>query len=165
VENVVSQPPTFLALAEGGGNILAPDGSILVIFLIFIALVPILNRMVVKPIMDVLAERERRTAGAHTDSLAVTARIDNRLAEYEEGITSARTEGYKILEARRSVAMGERQAAVDEARAAAQRQIDAAKDRVAAEAEAARARLTADAAEISREITTAVLGRAVGGVR
>ena len=74
MERTVIQPPITLALAEGGGNILTPDGSILVIFVIFIALVPLLNRMVVKPITDVLAERERRTLGAHTDSIATAAR-------------------------------------------------------------------------------------------
>jgi F0F1-type ATP synthase membrane subunit b/b' len=165
VENVVSLPPTTLALAEGGGNILTPDGSILVVFLIFIALVPILNRAVVKPITDVLAERERRTSGAHTDSLATTARIEHRLGEYEEGITSARGEGYQLLESRRALAMSERQTAVEAARAAAQRTIDEAKARVGAEAEAAKGRLAADARDIAREITATVLGRAAGGSR
>jgi F-type H+-transporting ATPase subunit b len=165
VESTVILPPTTLALAGGGGNILTPDGSILVIFLIFIALVPILNRMVVKPINDVLAERERRTIGAHTDSLAMTAKIEHRLAEYEEAIANARSEGYKVLESRRTAALADRQAAVDVARADAQRKIEAAKAKVAEEADAAKIRLTTETVEIAREITSAVLGRAVGGSR
>jgi F-type H+-transporting ATPase subunit b len=165
VETIVIQLPTMLALAGGSGNILTPDGSILVIFVIFIALVPLLNRVVVKPITDVLAERERRTAGAHTDSVAMTARIENRLAEYEEGVARARGEGYKLLEAKRAEAMADRQAAIDTARAAAQGRIDEAKAQVARDAEVAKASLAKDASDIAREITSAVLGRAVGGGR
>jgi F-type H+-transporting ATPase subunit b len=165
VESTVILPPISLALAGGGGNILTPDGSILVIFLIFIALVPLLNRMVVKPINDVLAERERRTTGAHTDSVAMTATIEHRLAEYEEGIANARSEGYKVLEARRTAALADRQSAIDVAREHAQRQIEAAKAKVSDEADAAKIKLATEAVEISREITSAVLGRAVGGTR
>jgi F-type H+-transporting ATPase subunit b len=165
VESIVILPPTLLALAGGSGDILTPDGSILVIFLIFIALVPLLNRMVVKPVADVLAERERRTVGAHTDSVAIAARIEERLAEYEEGIAGARAEGYKALEARRGAAMADRQAAVEAARTASLRRIDEARAQVAREADAAKAQLVAEANAIASEIASAVLGRAAGGSR
>src|ERR1041385_4118404 len=87
---------------EEGGSILTPDGSIFVIFAIFIALVPTLNAIVVKPIMHVLAERDRLTAGAATDARAMLGSVEMRLAAYEEGIRDARAEGYQLLEARRS---------------------------------------------------------------
>jgi F-type H+-transporting ATPase subunit b len=154
-----------VAFAEGASGLLSPDGSILVIFLIFIALVPALNRIVFKPVSRVLDERDRLTTGSDTDVRAIMGTIDDSLARYEEGVRDARAEGYRLLEARRAEVMAERQAAIEGARAEANGRIDAGREEIARDAEAARARLDAEAREIARTISASVLGRAVGGLR
>lgn len=156
---------TALAFAEGGGGstLLSPDGSILVILLIFIALVPTLNALVVRPIMRVLAERERLTSGTETFAHTIVNTIEYRLASYEEAIRDARTESYKLLEARRADAAAERQTVIDRARAEAEERIAGARAEIGRDAETARGRLEADAREIARDISSNLLGRAVGG--
>jgi F-type H+-transporting ATPase subunit b len=144
---------------------LTPDGSLLFILILFLVLVPILNNMLFKPITRVLDERERLTSGSSTDARAILHRIDNRLAEYEEGIRGARSEGYRAIEARRAEANAERQRKLDAARADADARIGAARDQLAADAAEARSRLEADAREIADGISATLLGRAVGGGR
>jgi F0F1-type ATP synthase membrane subunit b/b' len=155
--------PTIAAFAEGGGGLLSPDGSILVIFLLFIALVPALNRLIFRPISHILNERDRLTVGTDTDVRAMLGTIDQNLAAYEEGIRGARAEGYRLLEGRRALATAERQAQIDAARTRSAEQIAAAREEIGRDAESARGRLVTDAKDIARTISSSVLGRAVGG--
>lgn len=156
---------TVLALAEGKGGLLEPDGSLLIIFAIFIALVYTLNRVLFRPIMHVLAERERRTWGSDTDVRAILNSIDQNLAGYEESIRDTRTEGYRVLEARRADAVASRQTAIEAARASAASRIESARAEIEGDATIARGRLETDAREIASTITASVLGRAAGGGR
>jgi F-type H+-transporting ATPase subunit b len=154
-----------IAMAEGGTSMLMPDGSLLVTLILFLALVPILNRILFKPITHVLEERDRLTTGSDTETHAIMNTIDARLSAYEEGIRDARSEGYRVVEQRRSAAVAARQEKITAAREAAERQIAGARSEIGAEADAARARLEADAREIAAEISSTLLGRAVGGAR
>lgn len=144
---------------------LMPDGSLLVIVVLFLVFVPILNRILFKPITDVLDERERLTTGSDTDVRAMFANVDYKLSEYEEGIREARASGYRLVEQQRAAAMQERQAAVASARATAEARVAEARAALAADAAAARGRLESDAREIAATISSTVLGRAVGGER
>lgn len=159
------QAPTIVAFAGEGGGLLSPDGSLLVIFLLFILLVPALNRILFTPISRVLNDRERLTVGSDTDVRAMLGAIDQNLAAYEEGIRGARAEGYRLLEERRALATTERQAQIDAARAQAAEQIASARGEIGRDAESARGRLVADAREIARTISSNVLGRSVGGAQ
>lgn len=156
---------TILALAEGEGGLLQPDGSLLFIFVLFIALVFTLNRILFKPIGQVLDERERLTGGFDTDVRAMINSIDHTLGRYEEGVRDARAEGYRVLEARRAEAVNRRQAAIEAARAEADARIASARADIARDVDAARGRLETDAREIATTITAQVLGRAAGGTR
>src|SRR5262249_30250277 len=153
------------ALAEGGSSILTPDGSLLFILILFLVFVPILNRILFKPITDILGERERLTTGSTGGARATLATVDRKLAEYEEGIGEAHSEGYRVIEARRKAAAAARQEAITAARAESDRKIAAARSELAADAERARTRLEADAREIALQISSQLLGRAVGGGR
>jgi F-type H+-transporting ATPase subunit b len=144
---------------------LMPDGSLLLILGLFLMLVPLVNRILFKPITHVLNERERLTTGSSTDARAIVNTVDRRLGEYEEGIRGARSEGYRAIETVRARATAERQEKIAAAREAAEARIAAARAEIAADADAARARLEADAAEIADRISATVLGRSVGGGR
>lgn len=157
--------PTIHAFPLAEAGLFDVDGSILVVFILFIALVPTLNALVVKPIVRVLDERARRTDEAHGDLATITAKVEHDLATYEQGIRTARAAGYKVLEGRRATALAERQAAIEAARGSAEEQIAAGRAEIAGSADAARARLDADSREIARQITSTVLGRVTGGTR
>ena len=153
------------AFAEGGDNILRPDGSLLVTLVLFLIFVPILNKILFQPIGRVLSERERLTSGSITEAKAILNTIDHRLTAYEEGIRDARSEGYRYVEQRRIAANATRQERIDAARESAAMKIAAARADLAADAEAARGRLEADAREIAAQISSTLLGRAAGGIR
>jgi F-type H+-transporting ATPase subunit b len=144
---------------------LTPDGSLLVTLVLFLLLVPILNRILFQPITHILNERDRLTTGSSTDARAILNTIDRKLADYEEGIRGARSEGYRLIESRRALAAAERQDKIGAARAAAEAEIGAARAEIAADAAAARTRLESDAREIADRISSTLLGRAVGGTR
>jgi F-type H+-transporting ATPase subunit b len=141
LESNVIAASTILALAEGEGGILSPDGSLLVIFILFIALVFALNRILFKPIGHVLAERERLTEGSDVEVRAMLGDIDTRLAQYEENIRDARSEGYRVLEAKRAELVALRQSAIEAARTDADSRIASARDQILKDAEAAKATL------------------------
>ena len=153
---------TILALAEGEGGILSPDGSLLIIFVLFIALVFTLHRVLFKPITHVLNERDRLTEGSDTEVRAMLGSIDTTLAQYEENIRDARTDGYRILEAKRAELVAARQASIESARSQADARIAGAKDQIRKDADEAKARLDEDARDIASVITKQVLGRAGG---
>lgn len=144
---------------------LTPDGSLLVTIILFLALVPILNRILFQPITTVLNERDRLTNGSETDAEAILSTIDRKLTAYEEGIRAARSEGYEVIERRRAAAMSERQSMITDARETAERKIADARAQIGADAEAARTTLESDAREIAAKISSTLLGRAVGGAR
>lgn len=151
--------------SAGGQDMLSPDYTLFVILVLFIALVPILNALLFKPIQEVLEERERLTTGAGTEARAMTADVEQKIAEYEETIREARAAGYRAIEERRGSASADRQARIDEARAEAMAKVAAARDRVVADGQAARASLEAAAGDAAAVIASGVLGRAVGGPR
>lgn len=144
---------------------LTPDGSFLLILVLFLVFVPIINKVLFQPIVHVLDERERRTGGSDTDVAAMLGTIDRKLVEYEEGVREARGVGYRVIEQRRTTALEERQKAIAAARSSAEEKIAGARDTISRDADAARERLTADAREIATTISSTVLGRSVGGAR
>lgn len=152
-----------LALAEEGGNIINPDGSLIVIFVLFIIFVFVLNRLLFKPVGRVLDEREALTEGATAEARAATRQYQTRLADYEATIRQARTESYRRLEQERAAALEERRRLLEAAKAEAGLRIESAKSAVADEAARARAALEDESRQIAEQISRAVLGREVGG--
>jgi F-type H+-transporting ATPase subunit b len=144
---------------------LTPDGSLLLILVLFLLFVPLINKVLFQPIANVLDERERRTGGSDTDVRAMLGDLDRKMGEYEEGIREARGAGYRIVEQRRTAALEERQNAIKAAREAAEAKIADARAEIGRDAADARTRLEADAREIAASISATVLGRAVGGNR
>ena len=144
---------------------LTPDGSLLLILVLFLLFVPLINKVLFQPIANVLDERDRRTGGSDTDVRAMLGDLDKKMGEYEEGIREARGAGYRIVEQRRTAALEERQNAIKSAREAAEAKIAAARAELGRDAAEARTRLEVDAREIASTISATVLGRAVGGNR
>ena len=154
-----------IAAADAGSSMLTPDVTLLIVLVLFIVFVPILNRLLFKPIIAVLEERERLTGGSSTTARAMELTVDQKLAEFEEGIREARGEGYRAVEARRSAAAGERQERIDAARGEATSKIASARDQLNADAAAARSSLDVEFTRVASSISSALLGRSVGGNR
>jgi len=154
---------TALAFAEGGGNIIQPDGSLIFVLVLFLIFVFVLNRILFKPIGRVLDERETLTEGARTEARAATRRFQSELADYEARIRQARAESYKWLEQRRAAALDERRQLIEQAKTEANNQIEQAKQEIAGQAARARSELETESHQIAAQISRTVLGRTVGG--
>lgn len=154
---------TVIAAADAGSDILTPDGTLLIILALFLVFVPVLNRLLFRPIIAVLEERDRLTGGSSTRARAMVLTVDQKLAEFEEGIRDARGDGYRAVEARRSQAATDRQAKIDAARELATSKIANAREQFNADAATARTGLGAEMDRVASDISSALLGRTVGG--
>lgn len=152
-----------LAFAEGGGNIISPDGSLVVVLFLFIIFVFVLNRILFRPVGRVLDERQTLTEGAANEASAARRRYEARLAEYDATIRQARAEGYRRCEQERATALEERRRTIERAKEHANELIEEAKLDIGGQAARARASLESEARQIAEQISRTVLGRAVGG--
>jgi F-type H+-transporting ATPase subunit b len=148
-----------LALAEGGGNIINPDLSLLLVLALFIIFVFILRAILFKPIGQVLDERQARTEGAMHEARASSRRYQNRLADYEAAIRQARGESYRRLEQERAAALDRRRQMIEQAT----EEIDRARADINQQALQAKAILESEARQIAQQISRTLLGRTVGG--
>jgi F-type H+-transporting ATPase subunit b len=152
--------PTTLALE---GNLISPDGSLVVAFLLFILFCFVMNRLLFKPIGRVLDQRARLTDGARAEARAEAATAEARTAEYEAALRQARGESYRYLEQQRQLALAERGHQIDQAKQKAAESVEQAKEQLAGQADELRSSLEKDSHQIAREITRTVLGRVVEG--
>ena len=154
---------TTLAFAEGGGDIISPDGSLVFVLFLFLILVFVLNRLLFRPIGRVLDERQTLTEGATNEARAARREYDARLAEYEATIRQARAESYKRSEQQRAAVVEERRHLIDEAKQHANGQIERAKQEIEQQVVLARTALESESRQIAERISRTVLGRTVGG--
>jgi F-type H+-transporting ATPase subunit b len=152
-----------LAFAEGGGDIISPDGSLVFVLVLFIILVFVLNRILFRPIGRVLDERQTLTEGAANEARAARRSYESRLADYEATIRLTRTESYKRSEQERAAAAEERRRLIDEAKLRAHEQIERAKREIEQQVAQARAALESESRQIAERISRTVLGRTAGG--
>ena len=152
----------MLALSEGGADIY-PNGSLIVIFILFILFVFLMNRLLFKPISRVLDEREALTDGAKIEARAATHQYSSRLSDYEAAIRAARAEGYRKLEQQRAARLDERRLRLEEAKGVASTEIEQARTEIAHQTDQARNALATESRQIAEQISRTVLGRTVGG--
>lgn len=87
---------------------LVPDGTLLLHVLMVAVMVFILNRTLLKPINEILAEREKQIAGRLKEAEALAAETDEKLRRYNSALREARADGYRLLEKERAAALKEK---------------------------------------------------------
>ena len=152
-----------LAFAEGGGNIISPDGSLVFVFVLFLIFIFVLNRILFRPISRVLDERATLTEGATNEARAARRSYETRLAEYETSIRQARADSYRRAEQERAAALEERRRLIEQAKQLANEEIGTAKEEIQKQVGASRSELETESRQIAERISRTVLGRAVGG--
>src|SRR5690349_4087604 len=93
-----------MSLAETS-ILLVPDRTLLLHLLMVAVMVFILNRTLLKPINQILAEREKQIAGRLKEAEALAAESDEKLRRYNGTLREARAEGYRLLEKERAAAL------------------------------------------------------------
>jgi len=155
--------PTTLAFAEGGGNIISPDASLVFVLILFLFFVFVLNRILFRPISRVLDARQTLIEGSANEARAARRRYEAKLADYEATIRQTRAESYKRLEQDRAAGLEARRKVIEEAKQQAHEQIGRARLDIGQQAGLARTALESEARQVAERISRTVLGRTVGG--
>jgi F-type H+-transporting ATPase subunit b len=142
-------------------------GSVPTIFL-FLLIVILYRLLVYGPLTRVLNERRERTDGAIEQADAAMATAAAKTQEYEAQLRAARSKIFQARQLKQQQWARERDSAVAEAHAAAQRQVEEAKSALQAQTNAGRHTIEDSIDQLAGEILAAVLpksGAAVGRAR
>ena len=136
-----------------------PDLSVVWVIFFVLLLTVVLDRLLFKPLLRVVAERQRAISSAR--ELAERSANEARLAagEFDRKTTEARAELYRQMDEMRRTALDERAAIMARTREEAEAEIAAASARLQAEADEARRRLSADADALGAAVAERILGR------
>ncbi len=140
-------------LRQLGELLLASIPTIILLWLLYIIYVFVVYR----PLVAVLAERQKRTQGAMEKARADIAAAEARTADYEQRLREARQKVFKSLEARRQQATDARNAAVNQARTGAQEQVKQARAALEQDKQEAIDKLQSEAGRLATEIVRTVL--------
>ena len=84
---------------------LVPDGTLLLHLLMVAVMVFVLNRTLLKPINQILSEREKQITGRLREAEALKAETEEKRRRYTSALREARAEGYRLLEKERAAAI------------------------------------------------------------
>ena len=134
--------------------------------LLFIGLVLAYRFILFGKMMRIRAERRARTAGAVEKAHLAIAAADTRIQEYEAKLRAARAEMFRHREQYLQKRYAERDAALEAARLAAERQVQAAKAELDLQIGKARKEIELSASQMAAQVLSAVLPpAAVEGTR
>jgi F-type H+-transporting ATPase subunit b len=138
---------------------LIPDGTILIHIAIIISMVFVLNRLLFKPVLRTLSDREARTHGRTDEARETIRKVGESLSRYENSLRQARAEGYSLLEQQQAEANSERQRKIVDVRKDVEGQLGREKNEIHVQAEQARATLLGEAERVATDIKAQVLRR------
>ena len=135
------------------------DFSLVVQIVLFLILWSILRRVLFGPVGRLMAERERRTEGAHAEARSLAEEGKELQAQYDAAIAQARAEGEAIKSEIRDEAIKARNVILSQGRDAATQKIQEIREEVQKELEAARRVAATNAEALAQEMAEKVLGR------
>jgi F-type H+-transporting ATPase subunit b len=136
-----------------------PDLSVVWVILLVLLLIGVLNRLLLRPMTRVMAERDGAIRSARELAEASQARALAATDELEARTRAARGDVYRQMDEKRRDALERRAQLVAGTRSEVERATADAKQRVRAQALAAREQLDRDADAIATTIVERVLGR------
>jgi F-type H+-transporting ATPase subunit b len=138
---------------------LVPDGTLLLHLLMVAVMVFILNRTLLKPINQILAERERQVEGRLQEAQMMAAETEEKLKTYNDALHEARVEGYRLLEKERAEGLKQKDEAVRLHREQISREVTEQIENTRRQEESVKKELEAQAGAISSLISTQILRR------
>ncbi len=138
---------------------LVPDGTLLLHLLMVGVMVFILNRTLLKPINQILAERERQVEGRIREAEALAAETEEKLRRYNATLREARAEGYRLLEKERTAAIKEKDEQVRQFREQMSQTVAAQLETTRQQEQQVRQELESQAATIGDLISSQILRR------
>jgi F-type H+-transporting ATPase subunit b len=136
-----------------------PDLSVVWVIFFVLLLTAVLNRLLFKPLLRVMEERQRAISSAREMAERAAHEAQRAAAEFDRKTSEARAQLYRQMDEMRRTAMDERAAIMARTRAEAEAEIAAASAKLQAEAEDARQRLSVDADALGAAVAERILGR------
>ena len=147
-----------MVLAEASIQ-LVPDGTLLLHLLMVGIMVFVLNRTLLKPINQILAEREKQIAGRLKEAEAMATETQEKLKRYNDALREARADGYKLLEKERAQGLKDKEEKLRRYREQMSKEVAAQLETTRKQEQAVKGELDAQAATISDLISSQILRR------
>ena len=138
---------------------LVPDGTLLLHLLMVAVMVFILNRTLLKPINQILAERERQVEGRLQEAQMMAAETEEKLKKYNDALHEARVDGYRLLEKERTEGLKVKDEALKLYREEMSQEVAERIENTRRQEESVKKELEAQAGAISSLISTQILRR------
>ena len=150
------------ARAAAGELVLIPNppmlGALIILFLLLIAPT---NRLILKPLLRVLDERESRTQGTRARAARMEEEAREVLERCERELARTREESERVRRAALERVRGEAQELTQAARGSAEQTLERARRELGGALEDARSSLRTQSQELAREAAARVLGRSL----
>jgi F-type H+-transporting ATPase subunit b len=127
----------------------------------FIVLLIVLNFILFKPIRQVMQEREQGISSAFGDAKAAQERVQSILERYNASLAEAKQKAVTTYNTSYQQGLDAQRDMISAERAKAGEMLDKARGEITAASAAARADLRKEAEQLSQDITSKLLGRAV----
>jgi len=127
----------------------------------FLLLMFILNKILYKPILKILEEREKKISDGQQEVKDLAAQGNKLVATYNEKLQAAKVEAMASKANARKQAVEQVNAVIQDARGKAEQEILQVRQRVASEIETAKKQLEPELASMAATIAEQVLGRKV----
>lgn len=125
----------------------------------FIILMFILNKLLYRPLMNVIAERREAIDGSHARAKELEADIKDKMQRYQQQLNDAKLLANEARNQLKKVAAEKESAILSEAHGKATERLQVIKGQVATEAAAASKTLKKEAGALAGQIATKILGR------
>ena len=138
---------------------LVPDGTLLFHLFLVVVMVYVVNRTLLRPINQILAEREKQIEGRLKEAEALASETEQKRKKYNDALHAARVDGYKLLEKERADGLKEKDEKVRLYREQTSRDVAAQVDNIKRQEQSVKQELETQAVSISGLISAQVLRR------
>ncbi|HTI35921.1 MAG TPA: hypothetical protein VL484_00065 [Vicinamibacterales bacterium] len=136
-----------------------PNLSIFWVVLAVLVLTVILDRLLLRPIVDVIRRRKQAIDSARELARQSAAQAERAAAEFDQRTSEARAELYRQMDDMRRAALGHRAQIIEQTRAEAEAQVADAAARLDAETAEAKRRLGTESEALGAAVAERILGR------
>ena len=138
---------------------LVPDATLLLHLFMVAIMVFVLNRTLLKPINQILAEREKQIIGHLREAEALAAETQEKRRKYNEALRDARSDGYRLLEKERTEGLKQKEEKLRQYRDQLSKQVAAQLESTRQQQQSVKGELETQAAAISNLISSQILRR------
>ena len=138
---------------------LVPDATLLLHPVLVVVMVFVLNRTLLKPINDILTEREKQITGRLREAEAMAAESQEKLKKYNDSLREARATGYRLLEKERAEGLKEKEQQLRQQRDKLSKEVSSQVDQIRKQEQTVKGELEAQAATIGSLISSQILRR------